>query len=81
MEQPQQIQPQSPQTKPTNTLGIVSLVTGIIGFIVLALPMGIVALTTGLVEKPRSGLAVAGIVLGIVDIAFGIFNILVVLSI
>jgi hypothetical protein len=80
MEQPQTNQPVTPQNKPTNTLGIISLVTGIIGFIVFALPMGIVALTTGLVERPRSGLAVAGIILGIVDIVFGIVNILVFLQ-
>jgi hypothetical protein len=75
MEQPQTNQPiqQTQQNnKPSNTLGIISLVTGILGFFIFPIPFGIAALVTGLIEKPKSGLAVAGIVLGAVDIAAGL---------
>jgi hypothetical protein len=56
------------QQQRNNTLGIISLITGIVGFFLFGIILGIVALVTGLVEKPKSGMAVAGIVLGIIDI-------------
>jgi hypothetical protein len=77
MEQPQNNLPTQSQnqaaSKPSKTLGIISLVTGIIGFFAFGIILGVVALVTGLVEKPRSGLSVAGIVLGIVDIVGAIY--------
>jgi hypothetical protein len=78
MEQPQNNQPVSPvqnqQPQQQNkTLGIVSLVTGIVGFFFLGIPLGITALVTGIIEKPKSGMAVAGIVLGVIDIVGAIY--------
>lgn len=74
------VPPQHFQPQRTNGLAITSLVTGIVGFICCG-PLAIVAIVTGFIGKNQidkdpnqkgRGLAIAGIVIGIVAIAFAI---------
>lgn len=52
-------------------LAIASMVLGIVGLIVFGLPCGILAIIFSIVskKKAKSGMATAGLVLGIIDIA------------
>lgn len=75
--------PEVPETK-KNTLGIISLVLGILG-IVLAwcscagIPFGLGALICGIIAKQQNqDFAVAGIVLGAVSLVIGIIYIILV---
>lgn len=74
------------QAKPqkTNGLAIASMVCGIVGLFIGALWLGITALCLSIAAKNRlkvfpeekgKGMATAGLVLGIIDIAFGIIAI------
>ena len=55
----------------SNGLSIASLVLGLVGLIIAALPCGIMAIIFGLMGKKRggNGMATAGFILGIADIA------------
>lgn len=73
---------QAAEKAQTPTLGIVSLVLAVIGFIVFGVILGFVALILGLMslgqkDKTTSGnvLAILGIVLGIIDILGALFAI------
>ncbi len=56
-------------------LAIASLVLGLVGLLLLPLPCGILAIVFSVVSKKKikSGMATAGLVLGIIDIAWWIF--------
>ena len=59
-------------------LGIVSISSGLIGLIVGAIPFGIAAMAFGIVgvagkRMKLKGLAIAGLILGAIDIIVGIF--------
>ncbi len=75
--------PQNAGAKKQNSMGLVSFIFSLVGLIVAAIPCGIVALITGIIgitkfnpstEKGK-GLAVAGVVVGTIDIVAGIINI------
>ena len=57
---------------------IASMVLGIVGLIVFALPCGILAIIFSLLGKKKGGkgFAIAGLVLGIIDVVFGAFAII-----
>ena len=58
-------------------MSIASMVLGIVGLIVLALPCGILAIIFSILGKKKGGkgFATAGLVLGIIDAVFGIIAI------
>jgi len=61
----------------TNGFGIASLICALIGLCFLGWIFGIIAIILGVIGKTRdynSGIAVAGIVIGIIDLCCGIFN-------
>ena len=73
-----------PQVTKTNTLSIVSLITGIIGFVCCFLWVGeIAALVTGIMAYQQiqrtgergKGMAIAGIVLGALGLALVLFSV------
>ncbi len=78
-----------PMTRETNTLAIVSLIFGILGWSFLPLVGSVVAIVTGhlarseirrAAERPQGdGLAVAGLVLGYVALASALLFVLVLL--
>lgn len=82
---PQQSNSSYPPVLPTSTLAIISLIAGICGFTILPMLGGIVALITGTMARgetrsvpPRAagdGLATAGIVLGIIQLAMVVVGI------
>lgn len=53
-----------------NTAGLLSLISSLVGLIVWGLPLGITALVLGLfgLGHDKKGLAIAGVVIGVVDI-------------
>lgn len=59
------------QYKESKTMGIISLISGIIGLFMLAIVFGPIALITGFIGisngEPK-GMNIAGIVLGIIDL-------------
>lgn len=59
-------------------LSIASMVLGIVGLIIFAVPCGVLAIIFGLVGKKKGGkgFAIAGLVLGIIDVAFGVYAII-----
>lgn len=59
-------------------MSIASMVLGIVGLIVFALPCGILAIIFAILGKKKGGkgFATAGLVLGIIDAAFGLFAII-----
>lgn len=59
-------------------MSIASMVLGIVGLIVAALPCGILAIIFSIVGKKKGGkgMATAGLVLGIIDVVFGVFAII-----
>lgn len=69
--------------KKQNTMALLSFIFSIIGLLVAAIPCGIVALITGIMgiakfdpsKDKGKGLAIAGLVIGIIDIIAGIANI------
>ena len=58
-------------------MSIASMVLGIVGLIVFALPCGILAIIFSILGKKKGGkgFATAGLVLGIIDAVFGIIAI------
>ncbi len=78
-----------PMTRETNTLAIVSLIFGILGWSFLPLVGSVVAIVTGhlarseirrAIERPQGdGLAVAGLVLGYVALVSAVLFVLVLL--
>ena len=74
---------QNTGTRKTSAMALVSFIFSIVGLIIAALPCGIVALITGIIGVAKfnpakdsgKGLAIAGIIIGIVDIIAGIANI------
>lgn len=65
---------QNSETK-SNGMAVASMVLGLVGLIIFAIPCGILATVFAGVSKKKgkSGMATAGLVLGIIDIAFGAF--------
>ena len=58
-------------------MSIASMVLGIVGLLVFALPCGILAIIFSILGKKKGGkgFATAGLVLGIIDVIFGILMI------
>lgn len=83
MEQPSL--PQSETTLPSSTLAIVSLVSAILGFTLMPVIGGIVALVTGYMARSETrsippkasgdGMATAGIIMGWVQVALTVIGI------
>ena len=75
--------PQNNGGKKQSAVCIVSFVFALIGLLIAALPCGLVALITGIIgvakfdptQNSGKGLAIAGIVVGAIDIIAGILNI------
>lgn len=63
-------------------LSIASMVLGLVGLLVFALPCGVLAIIFALVGKKKGGkgFATAGLVLGIIDAAFGLYAIISVMT-
>ena len=63
-------------------LSIASMVLGIVGLIIFALPCGILAIIFSIVGKKKGGkgFATAGLVLGIIDVVFGLIAIVTAIS-
>ena len=68
----------------TNGMAIASMICGIVGLVVAALWLGITAICLSIAAKNRmkvfpnekgKGMATAGLVLGIIDVAFGVIGI------
>lgn len=58
-------------------LSIASMVLGLVGLLIFALPCGILAIIFSLLGKKKGGkgFATAGLILGIIDVAFGVIAI------
>lgn len=56
-----------------NGMSIASMVLGIVGLIIFAVPCGILAIIFAVLakKKGKNGMATAGLVLGIIDVAAG----------
>ena len=56
-------------------LSIASMVLGLVGLFLFAIPCGILAIIFSLIGKKKGGkgFATAGLILGIVDVAWGLF--------
>lgn len=63
-------------------LSIASMVLGLVGLVLFAIPCGILAIIFALVGKKKGGkgFATAGLVLGIIDVAFGVYSFITVMS-
>ena len=59
------------------SMSIASMVLGIVGLILFALPCGILAIIFSILGKKKGGkgFATAGLVLGIIDVVFGVIAI------
>ena len=59
-------------------LSIATMVLGIVGLVLFAIPCGILAIIFGIIGKKKGGkgFATAGLILGIIDVAWGIYAIL-----
>jgi len=73
-------------TQPVNEgkkgFSIASLVLGLVGIIVAAIPCGILAIIFGIsgMKKAGRGMAIAGLVLGIIDVVGGLINVFLISS-
>ena len=67
-----------------STMGIVSLVLGLVSIVIFALPCGLAALVTGIIgvreENTAKGCAIAGIIIGGLATLFGAITILTAMS-
>lgn len=63
-------------------LSIASMILGIVGFIIFALPCGILAIIFSILGKKKGGkgFATAGLILGIIDVIFGLIAIVTAIS-
>ena len=63
-------------------LSIASMVLGIVGLIIFALPCGILAVIFSILGKKKGGkgFATAGLILGIIDVVFGLIAIVTAIS-
>ena len=74
-------------TQPLNEekkgMSIASMVLGLVGLIVAAIPCGILAIIFSVLgrKKGGKGFAIAGLVLGIIDVVFGMLSVLTIMSI
>lgn len=61
-----------------NGMAVASLVLGLVGLFLLAIPCGILAIVFATLSKKKgkSGMATAGLILGIIDAAWGVFALL-----
>ena len=59
------------QKKETKGFSIASLVLGIVGIFIFAIPCGILAIIFGIIgrKKGGKGMALAGLILGIIDVS------------
>ena len=70
------------ENQPTNGeqkgMSIASMVLGLVGIVLFALPCGILAIIFSILGKKKGGkgFATAGLVLGIIDVVFGAFAII-----
>lgn len=63
-------------------LSIASMVLGLVGLVLFALPCGILAIIFSILGKKKGGkgFATAGLILGIIDAAFGLISIVTAMS-
>lgn len=63
-------------------LSIASMVLGLVGLVIFAVPCGILAIIFSIIGKKKGGkgFATAGLILGIIDVAFGLLAIIISLS-
>ena len=63
-------------------LSIASMVLGIVGLFLFAVPCGVLAIIFSIFGRRNGGkgFATAGLILGIIDAAFGIFSIIVAMT-
>lgn len=66
------------QNKEQKGLSITSMILGLVGLILFALPCGILAIIFSILGKKKGGkgFATAGLILGIIDVVFGVFAII-----
>lgn len=59
-------------------LSIASMVLGLVGIVIAALPCGILAIIFSVLGRKKGGrgFATAGLILGIIDVAWGLFAII-----
>ncbi len=66
--------PYGQQRRDNGTLGIISLACGVVGTVAFGIPLGIAAAITGAIgmapHRSLKGLAIAGLILGILDVVF-----------
>lgn len=74
------------ESQPTNEekkgMSIASMVLGIVGLLLFALPCGILAIIFSILGKKKGGkgFAIAGLVLGIIDTVYGVIAIIIALA-
>ena len=63
-------------------LSIASMVLGLVGIVIAALPCGILAIIFSVLGKKKGGkgFATAGLILGIIDVVFGLIAVVGVMS-
>lgn len=65
----------APTTAPVKKgLAITSLVLSLVGIVILPTLLGLLAVIFGAIDFKKSKMAKAGLIIGIIDIAFGIYN-------
>ena len=71
-------QPKSNESNGSEVWGIVAFICGLVGLLVFPIPFGVVALIFGAVgvNKKLKGLAIAGVILGFIDIVVGLIILL-----
>lgn len=61
------------EDKNSNALGIISIVTGMVGFFVFGFILGTISAITGFIGWKKSDLAKAGAIIGVIDIVALLF--------
>ena len=66
---------QEPIQEERKGLSIASMVLGLVGLVLFAIPCGILAVIFSVIGKKKGGkgFATAGLILGIIDLVFGLF--------
>lgn len=69
----------TPPVQENKGQSIASMVLGLVGLLIFALPCGILAIIFSALgrKKGGKGFAIAGLILGIFDTVFGLFNIII----